>query len=492
MTLAFFTHYQQVEDVSYVAETISKEYDCDCVLWLSDKRILEKRRCISSFKRVVDFMEESSKSVPKIEKEKALSWIKRVEESYQKNFFHKDAVGDRYFQGKPTIEVSNSKYPLDWMEGKVYKFLYQIGYQIEQILSAGDVDAVFVESNSAEYRLCRRLCELYGVPAGYFLPSRLWEDRGYLETSIDFTWDKCKKYYSSFEKAKVPANLRRKSTKRIESIKNYKLQPSYHHDSTFGVSTFFERIKNTFSHFSGWVRTAMGDGWSLNPRKPPATILSPIARINRYLRIRRSQRYYEKIVQNEVSLERRFAIYFLHVQPEVTVEGMAFEYQDQILTIRNLVASLPADVPLFVKEHRPMVGRRPVNFYADLAQMPGVVVVDESMHAHELIKRAEVVMTLTGTAGLEAILYGTPAIVLGNVFFNQFDGVYHPDSFKDISKVVGNLSDLRGATEGDAVRVLASMFKASKPGIFPPQPNEKPDQTQAGIRSIFDSFRKKI
>jgi capsule polysaccharide modification protein KpsS len=213
-----------------------------------------------------------------------------------------------------------------------------------------------------------------------------------------------------------------------------------------------------------------------------------MGQLKRYVRTRRSQQYYRSVVNRNVDLSRPYAVYFLHVQPEMTVEAMAFEYQDQVATIRNLAAGLPAHVPLYVKEHKPMVGRRSIDFYSELAHIPGVRLVDERLHAHRLIQRAEVVLTLTGTVGLEAIMYGTPALVLGDVFFNRFAGVYHPQSFENIHDLLETPSALSGATEEEAICTLAAMHQASTPGVYPPKPESKPELSRQAVEAINNSF----
>ena len=83
----------------------------------------------------------------------------------------------------------------------------------------------------------------------------------------------------------------------------------------------------------------------------------------------------------------------MHVQPEITVEGMAFDYQDQASTLTNILASLPADMDLVVKEHSPMLGYRPLETYNQLVHTPGLIIADTKEDSHDLITNASVVVT---------------------------------------------------------------------------------------------------
>jgi capsule polysaccharide modification protein KpsS len=152
------------------------------------------------------------------------------------------------------------------------------------------------------------------------------------------------------------------------------------------------------------------------------------------------------------------------VQPELTVEEMAFDYQDQVNTLRNILAALPADMYLVVKEHSPMLGYRPLAVYSELVHMPGIIIADTQEDSHKLIAQASVVITLTGTVALEAVLYRIPAIVLGSIYFDSFNGIYKPGNLDELKKLLSNPEKLPGATEEDALRALGSLLRASEPG----------------------------
>jgi hypothetical protein len=86
--------------------------------------------------------------------------------------------------------------------------------------------------------------------------------------------------------------------------------------------------------------------------------------------------------------------------------------------------------------------------------------------SHQLVANASVVVTLTGTAGLEAIYYGIPAIVLGSVFFDSFNGIYKPENLQELEKLLSNPDKLTGASREDALRAIGSMLRASVPGMM--------------------------
>jgi len=114
-----------------------------------------------------------------------------------------------------------------------------------------------------------------------------------------------------------------------------------------------------------------------------------------------------------------------------------------------------------------MVGYRPLEFYSELLHMPGLIIADTHEDSHNLITHAAVVVTLTGTVALEAILYRIPAIVLGSIYFDAFNGIYKPESLGDLKRLLAAPDKLSGATDQDALRMLGSMLRASDPGRPP-------------------------
>jgi hypothetical protein len=201
--------------------------------------------------------------------------------------------------------------------------------------------------------------------------------------------------------------------------------------------------------------------------KPTSRQLSPVARLDRAARAIARTRYFDRVSTVHLPAERRFAIYFLQVQPEQSVEGQAFLYRDQIALVENLAAALPADMELVVKEHRPMIGLREIDYYRRLTSIPNVRLLSDRLKSYELIPRASIVFTLSGSAALEAMYLGIPAIVFGDLFYQAFDGIYKVDSLKDLRATVARvLEPGAGATDAHAVAALAAMYATSRPGCL--------------------------
>jgi hypothetical protein len=183
------------------------------------------------------------------------------------------------------------------------------------------------------------------------------------------------------------------------------------------------------------------------------------------------RRYYERITVSVMPSEA-FAAYFLHVQPEFTVDNLGFAYQDQVAHVRNLVASLPADTVLVVKEHQPVAGTRSLDYYAELFSIPNVVILHDSIDSIDIIKRAKLVFTLTGTVALEAMCVGCPVVLFGDIYYDEFEGVYRARSLSELRELLSSPVRLRAASTEDAVRALAARYAASYPGVWPSAPQD--------------------
>lgn len=121
-------------------------------------------------------------------------------------------------------------------------------------------------------------------------------------------------------------------------------------------------------------------------------------------------------------LPPKFIYYPLQVTPESSINTPAPYYVDQMRAIDAIRFAMPSDWVLVVKEHRASLGIRPTSFYRALRRKAGVHIARATMSSIELIKKAQVTISVTGSATLEAFLLGRPALVLGGCFIADYLG----------------------------------------------------------------------
>ena len=108
-----------------------------------------------------------------------------------------------------------------------------------------------------------------------------------------------------------------------------------------------------------------------------------------------------------------FVYYPLHQEPEMALQGLSPEYFYQLSLIAAVARDLPAGVRLAVKETFGAIGRRPRDFYGQIAEFKNVVLLEPMELGLECVRRAEAVVTICGTAGFESAVLGRPVIAFG-------------------------------------------------------------------------------
>jgi hypothetical protein len=141
-------------------------------------------------------------------------------------------------------------------------------------------------------------------------------------------------------------------------------------------------------------------------------------------RARRNAELYD--VQDLAELPKRFVYYPLHFTPEASINTPAPFYVDQLRAIDALRLAMPNECVLIVKEHPACLPLRSTSFLRQLRRLPGVVVAKVTIPSLELVKRAALTATVTGTTALEAFLLGRPAVLLGPAIPSWLIGPHPP------------------------------------------------------------------
>ena len=160
---------------------------------------------------------------------------------------------------------------------------------------------------------------------------------------------------------------------------------------------------------------------------------------------------------DSLNKDDKYLLYPLHFQPEVTTLVFAQEYVDEINTILEIIKYLPKNFYLYVKEHPSMFKFRNLKDYEKLRRNPKIKLISPKISMKELILSSEGVITLTGTAGYEAILLNRPVYLLGKVFYQIYPNVYKINNFKEISKFIEEKKEKNNTKIKDAF-ILANIL----------------------------------
>jgi hypothetical protein len=159
----------------------------------------------------------------------------------------------------------------------------------------------------------------------------------------------------------------------------------------------------------------------------------------------------------------RFVLFTLNYAPEHTIDVEAPYFVSAVETVRNMVRSLPSDVLLYVKEHPNALGIRGLGELFRIKRLPGVRLIDPFVDSHGLIKRAEAVVTLSGTASLEAAIYGKRTILLSDIFIKNFSTCEQAGAPWEVGEILLR-KPARDYSEQSDLRYLAWLYSNSHPG----------------------------
>lgn len=186
-----------------------------------------------------------------------------------------------------------------------------------------------------------------------------------------------------------------------------------------------------------------------------------------FYRIWADSRHLMRIARTRLSdlAGRQFAFYPLHLEPETSLQGLSPEYFYQLSLIAAVSRDLPAGTILVVKEHMAAIGRRPRDFYAQIAEFKNVVLLDPTEFGLDCVRAANVTVTICSTAGFEAAVLGKPVIAFGR--HNIYGFLPHVQVITDEARLA---SCLRAAFEQsspsdhsrqDGARFLAAVKNCS-------------------------------
>lgn len=132
------------------------------------------------------------------------------------------------------------------------------------------------------------------------------------------------------------------------------------------------------------------------------------------------------IKEVEVLLKSKNYIYFpLHLQPEMTTSNLGgLDYRCQVQAIRDLLKILPDDWILVLKENPKQDWKyRSSAFFKSLVNDERILFVNIATPSKVLIHYSQLVATVSGTVGWEAIRLKKPVVSMGKSWFSSLYGV---------------------------------------------------------------------
>ena len=132
---------------------------------------------------------------------------------------------------------------------------------------------------------------------------------------------------------------------------------------------------------------------------------------------------------------------------------------DQARVIEQLAVNAPAGWRIVVKEHPRTYPTRGREYYRPLLDLPNVHLCRPSVSSRVLLERAEVVVALTGSVGMEALFTGKKVAVVGRPYYAFFPSVLKLDRAGDLFDAIEALE--AADIDGPELKRFAAAYYAS-------------------------------
>ena len=393
-----------------IAFLFSKKLNYKCDALIGGRLFYERFKDDPSFSNTWYFQEiygENEDILRDMSWEKLLKEIEVYEKNYGRPTLLSAALSDRTFCDLPREDRARRVIG-------TYK-------RIESFLDKNKPDFVITSGFEAlPHFIFSDVCQFRKIPVFYFLGTRIlnfwssmynqYEESPSHGINLDLepseeSISKATKYINSYSKKQhTPLG------EALLPYDNYKIGLSKLYNFTRYLYRYY--ISKTYANDHAYV--------------------SPLKKLNFEInnRIKRFSHKYLKYSKLPEDIENWY--YFpLHIQPEYTTLIAGTNAKDQIGTIISLSNSLSLGEGIIVKEHPGMLGRRSKRYYKNLMEISNVRLVKPSISTFELMRKTKGLITINGTAGMEAALLGKPVITIGNVLYNNY---YNILKLKDIPR----------------------------------------------------------
>ncbi len=185
-------------------------------------------------------------------------------------------------------------------------------------------------------------------------------------------------------------------------------------------------------------------------------------RLGRTLNVVRNTRALDRMCHRDLPGEP-YVLFMMHRQPEASTTSQIPRWVDQECVIEQMAINAPVGWKIVVKEHPRNYGSRGADYYARLIDLPNVHLVHPSLESDRLIRGCTAMVTLTGSAGLEAILLGRPVAALARPFYSEMPCVRLMDYPDDIWRLMRDQEWLGGGATPEREIWIAAYLETLTP-----------------------------
>lgn len=356
----------------------------------------------------------------------------------------------------------------------------------EDVLNKEEPDAVIGPGVATLTHLaCHAVCTRRGIPFVNFILTRVPNGRFVACANLDDMWESVMVEFEKLRSTKAGASDLQRAREFISEFRQKQIQPEYMSYRIQSPGLSFWRLKEFIRRV--WALMTVGRNPFDYLSIPPWTYVSEgLIRLAK-IRMARLTRIFEKSLPDEP-----FIYYPLHVDPEASTLVLAPFHVDQAAWIENLAKAIPAGHRLYVKEHPSAVGRRSRSFYKRIKRLAPVRLLAPEISSHELVRKADLTVTMAGTAGWEAILYGRKVVVLGNVFYKWPGLTSVVDQLKDLPSILKKALSAPSPNPDVVAMFVEAIFRGSHEGTIAIPRHHPPAMEPENIEKVVQGILKEM
>ncbi|TYP76872.1 capsular polysaccharide export protein, LipB/KpsS family [Aquimarina intermedia] len=160
--------------------------------------------------------------------------------------------------------------------------------------------------------------------------------------------------------------------------------------------------------------------------------------ISRTISLKKIEKQWSNVSVNDLTSENKFKLlYPMQMQPESNIDVYGAPFNNQFEIIKSICKYLDKDDVLYIKPNpKPFmeISEELVRF-ANQSKQIKLLSFDSSMN--DIFPKVDLIITVTGTVSIEAILANKPVGVFKTTYFNDTKNCYQIKNYEDIADLIG-------------------------------------------------------
>lgn len=159
----------------------------------------------------------------------------------------------------------------------------------------------------------------------------------------------------------------------------------------------------------------------------------------------------------------RFVYFPLHVPGDMALTIRSPEYVDQLALLEHILRATPMTHRVAVKEHPAMIGALDARRIRQLLhRYPQFCIIDPSTNNYDVLRAAELIVSINSKSGAEALLLGKRVAVLGEAFYSRCPLVHRIPTVRELAgSIPALLKDASSPSQQQVMHYFHAVWDSS-------------------------------